>query len=505
MGVVDGFDSMWSNAKSTFGQGTPQEGARFDNSAQLRQMQSDVYSARPDSRWTGSASDSYASANDKQGRVLGQIADLDQRLRTEVDRSAQVVNAGRQNLDSVRQWVHDAAATVPAGQNRDRMLYPIVSKGAAEIADILQKSNSDLNTIAGRVRSLSGEYQMLGGDLKQGTGPDGEKPDTLTEEERKKQEEEVKKRAQADVKAALDGDKGAVQRVQNVLNTVSNEQQAGRAKLNAEQQAYLSQMQAQQKLRSVAQLEETANNGARGIMADSWQLMSNPKVEFPKTESVDGALQSDEMINGGFDQLPDSVQHTINSPGTQNSENLQKVADIVNGGNDHFQTNTDLDRGLMHKVADMMESPEWRNGDPWDNPIDLDMPWEPEPPPTHAELERTASSVMEAVSADHQVVHDAITGQVESGNEFRDQFKVNSEHLLYNLTHEEWDDNGAAAGALFDWTKSAATGPEAGIAAATASTYAEYIGAHSNDLMHLNGSNVIGLDGVTRSGRSILT
>ena len=468
MGVVDGFDSMWSNAKSTFGQGSPQDGARFDNSAQLRQMQSDVDSARPDSRWTGSASDSYASANDKQGRVLGQIADLDQRLRTEIDRSAQVVNAGRQNLDSVRQWVHDAAATVPAGQNRDRMLYPIVSKGAAEIADILQKSNGDMNAIAGRVRSLSGEYQMLGGDLKQGTGPDGEKPDTLTEEERKKQEEEVKKRAQADVKAALDGDKGAVQRVQNVLNTVSKEQQAGQAKLNAEQQAYLSQMQAQQKLRSVAQLEEAANNGARGIMADSWQLMSNPKVEFPKTESVDGALQSDEMVNGGFNQLPDSVQHTINSPGIQNSENLQKVADIVNGGNDHFQTNTDLDRGLMHKVADMMESPEWRNGDQWDNPIDLDMPWEPEPPPTHAELERTASSVMEAVSADHQVVHDAITGQVESGNEFRDQFKVNSEHLLYNLTHEEWDDNGAAAGSLFDWTKSAATGPEAGIAASTA-------------------------------------
>ena len=218
-------------------------------------------------------------------------------------------------------------------------------------------------------------------------------------------------------------------------------------------------MQAQQKLRSVAQLEETANNGARGIMADSWQLMSNPKVEFPKTESVDGALQSDEMVKGGFNQLPDSVQHTINSPGTQNSENLQKVADIVNGGNDHFQANTDLDRGLMHKVADMMESPEWRNGDQWDNPIDLDMPWEPEPPPTHAEFERTASSVMEAVSADHQVVHDAITGEVEPGNEFRDQFKVNSEHLLYNLTHEEWDDNGAAAGSLFDWTKSAATGP----------------------------------------------
>ena len=175
--MLDGFESTWSNARSAFGQGTPHEGSQFDNSTQLRQMQSNVESAKPDARWTGSASDSYGSANEKQGRVLGQMADLDQRLRTEIDRSAQVVTAGRQNLDAVRQWVHDAAATVPAGQNRDRMLYPIVSRGAGEIADIVQRSNGDLNAIAERVRRLGSEYQMLGGDLKQPSGEDGEKPD----------------------------------------------------------------------------------------------------------------------------------------------------------------------------------------------------------------------------------------------------------------------------------------------------------------------------------------
>ena len=164
MGVLDGFESTWSNARTTFGQGTPQEGAQFDNSPQLRQMQSNVESAKPDARWTGSASDSYGSANEKQGRVLGQMAGLDQRLRTEIDRSAQVVTAGRQNLDAVRQWVHDAAATVPPGQNRDRMLYAIVSRGAGEIADIVQRSNGDLTAIAERVRRLSGEYQKLGGE-----------------------------------------------------------------------------------------------------------------------------------------------------------------------------------------------------------------------------------------------------------------------------------------------------------------------------------------------------
>ncbi len=496
MGVLDGFESTWSNARATFGQGTPLEGAQFDNSGHLREMKSTVESAKPSSGWTGTASDSYATANDKHARVLGGMADLDQRLRTEIDRSAQVVTAGRQNLDAVRQWVYDAAATVPPGTNRDSMLYPIVSKGAGEIADILKKSNGDLSTIAGRVRGIGSEYRMLGGDLRQGGG-DGTDPLGATGDET---EEDIKKRAQADVKAALDGDKGAITRVQNVLNTITAQQQSGQPKLNAEQQAYLSQMQAQQKLRSVEGLQEAANKGARGIMADSWQLMSNPKLEFPKTESVDGALQGSEMVKGGFNQLPNSVQSTIQSPGIEQHQNLQKIADIVNGGNanGYFQHDTDLDRGLMHKVADMMEDPKWRSDDP---PVDVpgNWPWEDGRPP-HAELERVAQDVMKGVHNDHQVVHDAVTGNVEPGNEFREQFKVNSDHLMYNLTHEAWDDKGAAAGSLFDWMDDSAKGPEAQISGETARAVSEYIGNHP-DLNSLNDDNTVGLYGTHSLGQ----
>jgi uncharacterized protein YukE len=489
LGALDGFESTWSNARSTFGQGTPQEGAQFDNSGQLRQMQSTVESAKPGDRWTGSGSDTYATANEKQSRALGQLADLDQRLRTEVDRSAQVVNAGRQNLDAVRQWVHDAAATVPPGQNRDRMLYPIVSRGAGEIADIVQRSNGDLSAIAERVRRLGGEYQMLG-DPKQG---DGEKPDGVIGDK----SEEEKRRAREDVDAALRGDKDAQARVRQVQNTIDQNQLAGNAKLNSEQASYLSQMQAQQKLRTVEQLDEAAKKGASDIMADSWQLMSNPNLEFPKTESRDGALEDPtNVVRGGFDQLPDSVRSTLESPGIQQHENLQKIADITNTGNDHFQKNTDFDRGMMHKVADMMESPEWRAGDPaFDNPLDLPMPWEPDEVPPHADLERAATTAMEAVSPDHQVVHDAITGDVQPGNEYGEKFRINSENFTYNLTHEEWDDDGAAAGSLFDWTAVPPDSPEAKIAAETASSYSKYIGEHRADLLQLDGNSVVGLDG----------
>lgn len=493
MGVLDGFMTTWSKARTTFGEGTPQDGAQFDNSRQLQQMQSNVQSAKPGSQWTGAGADTYDAANQKQGRVLGEAAALDQKLRAEVDRSAAVVAAGRRDLDAVRQWVVSAASTVPQTPQGERMLYPIVGKGAGEIAEILQKSNGDLNAIAGRMRGIGSEYQALAGGFKEDEGGDKEVAAQL--------EEERKRNAQRDVDLALKGDKDAQQRVRDVLNTIGPEQVGGTTKLSPEQASYLSQMQAQQQLRNVDQLKEAADKGASDIMADSWQLMSNPKLEFPKTESRDGAIEGNTTVKGGFDQLPDGIKSTLQSPGIEQSANLQKIADITNTGHENFQKDTDFDRGMIHKVADMMESPEWRNGDPaFDNPLDLQMPWESDPPPPHADLERAATAAMDAVSHDHQVVHDAITGNVEKDNEFGQQNKVNSYDFMYNLTHEEWDDDGAAAGSLFDWTHSAATGTENGIAADTASSYAEFIGSHSNDLMRLDGSNVVGLEGVHTLG-----
>ncbi|UNB54831.1 EspA/EspE family type VII secretion system effector [Mycolicibacterium sp. YH-1] len=100
MGVLDGFYRTWSNARSTFGEGTPWGGESFDASPMLRQLQSNLVGAKPSSQWSGSAADSYSTANDKQAHVLGEMANLDQRLRAEVDRSASVVSAGRRDLET---------------------------------------------------------------------------------------------------------------------------------------------------------------------------------------------------------------------------------------------------------------------------------------------------------------------------------------------------------------------------------------------------------------------
>ena len=162
MSVLNAFLATWSNARQTFGEGTPQSGAQYDNSATLRQAQSTVESAAPGSRWTGGAANAYGAANTEHGRVIGQVAGLDQRLSAHVDQSAEVVTAGRRDLDSVRKWVVDAAASSPQGQAGEQMRLAIVQKGIGQVQEIIQRSNGELNSIGAKIRGLGDEYQALG-------------------------------------------------------------------------------------------------------------------------------------------------------------------------------------------------------------------------------------------------------------------------------------------------------------------------------------------------------
>jgi len=161
VGVLDAFLSTWSNARSTFGEGAPQTGSQFNSSGPLRQMQAAVQSAAPDAKWTGGAANAYATANADHAEAFGRLADLDQRLGAKVDQSALVVDAGRRNLDAVRQWVLDAAATVPPGTNREQTLMPIVQRGLSQLTGIVTKSNGDLNRIGNEIGGLRGEYDAL--------------------------------------------------------------------------------------------------------------------------------------------------------------------------------------------------------------------------------------------------------------------------------------------------------------------------------------------------------
>ena len=68
--ALEAFLSTWSRARETFGEGVPQDGARFDNSAQFRRLEGDVESAAP-SDWTGVGADTYAAENRTHAGALG--------------------------------------------------------------------------------------------------------------------------------------------------------------------------------------------------------------------------------------------------------------------------------------------------------------------------------------------------------------------------------------------------------------------------------------------------
>lgn len=165
MNALDAFLSAWDQARATFGEGAPIEGTEFDKGTQLRALQDAVQSAGPGEHWTGTAADNYAEANARHAARVGQIAELDERLGAEITRSAEVVLAGRRELDALRQWVTDAAqsSSQTGTAAADRALWSTISKASGEMAEIVERSHQTLDSVARRIHALGDEFDTLRG------------------------------------------------------------------------------------------------------------------------------------------------------------------------------------------------------------------------------------------------------------------------------------------------------------------------------------------------------
>ncbi|OBI75161.1 EspA/EspE family type VII secretion system effector [Mycobacterium sp. E740] len=455
MSSIEAFLTTWSDARVTYGEGAPQTGAQYDNSGMLRGLQSNLDSAAPGSRWSGGAATKYAEANTEHRRVIGQLADLDRRLAAEVDNSARSVDAGRRSLEGLRRWVVDAADSVPPGKNGDQLRMVIAQRGLSQLQEIMLLSNAEAHDVGRRIGLLEREFHALGNQ--RFGGKEGGGGDVLDD----KAVEDTKRRAEEDVRRALAGDQAAAERVEKVLSGI---QQGGA--LSPEEGSYLSQMQAQQNGMSVNELKaaEQRLGSHRDVIGDSWQLMTNPNVSFPKTDTKVGALDdSGQMVKGAFDQLPQKVQEAVKSPGVLYAEDISDISAIVRDGNPALQTGTELDKEMLNKADRMMDTPIWEK-DPASHGKDVERdPY----------LDPVVSEVFSSAGRDHPAVAEHITGG-------------QGEDFLHDITHHYWKDNGAAAGSLLSWTGHEALGPHSGIAAATAQVYADYIGKHDGDLLALN-------------------
>lgn len=172
MSVLNAFLSTWSTARATFGEGSPQGGTPFDQSAALHRLSADLEAAAPGGHWSGGGSTAYGNVNGEHQRVITALGGLDRRLAGQIDKSAQIVVAGRRELDFVRTWVVDAAQSVPKNQAGEQMLLPIVAKGLSQVSDIVTRTNGELAAVGGNVSTIAGEYQALGEQTFGGGLPD---------------------------------------------------------------------------------------------------------------------------------------------------------------------------------------------------------------------------------------------------------------------------------------------------------------------------------------------
>jgi len=144
---------------------------------------------------------------------------------------------------------------------------------------------------------------------------------------------------------------------------------------------------------------------------------------------------------------------------------LNDLADVIQRGNRDLQVGSAVDSGMFDKSRQLLEQ---SNG--WavpGNDLMSDRPrW------YHELVDPTLQNMFNAVNTDDMVIHDGVTGP-------------GGEKFLNNLTQHQWQDDGLAAGGLFDWVGESADHDSTGRAAETAHALAEYTSSHSNQLLNL--------------------
>ena len=461
MGVLDAFMSTWSTARETFGQGLPPNGAQYDRSGPLRGLQVDVRSAAPGSAWSGSAASAYKVANTLHGSVFGRLAELDSRLGTRVAQSSHVVSAGRRHLDDVRRWVLDAAASVPQGKDRERMLMPIVQTGLSQVSEIVAKSNGDLSTIGGQIRTIGNEYQALlnqkfapkegGGKAIDGWGGG----DTKTPGDQ----------AAEDFEAVSAGTATPEQISRIRAASTLTPEQLGALKggkpttMDQGQYDYLHGLMRSQDGMSAVDVHDSVAKypELRGAMGDSYQIMGNPNV------------QTGAGARGGMTKAPNGIQALLNDGlryETQGGGQVPLIPlhqfDALNhmlgDGAPELRAGSDVGRALLNessRISDLVDkghavysdTTELRGGK-GGIPFGIADPHD---------VNRTLTSMLQNASGDHQAVTDFLTGANDPNSAGAHRI-VDATHNhftgddgFHDLVVHHFDDGQSGARPIFDW------------------------------------------------------
>jgi len=499
VGVLEGFLSTWSKARETFGEGVPQTGERFDQSGPLLQMQSTVESAAPGSRWSGSAANAYGTANTEHGKVFGQLAGLDQRLAAQVTQSATIVSTGRQNLDAVRQWVIDAAASVPPGKNRETQLMPIVQRGLGQLQEVITTSNGQLNTVAGEVKKIGGEYQALGiqkfGDLKEAPDLQGVQGDE--EEKRKREIDDASEQGKKDGESLSDGKLSPEEQQRLQQNTTVDPKalDGGNVTIPPERMAYLNGLSHSMDGKSPEEIKAMLADlqpDERKAVSNALHLVGSDRV---RTDVLDPSLKPGDHgyvpPAGGKENLPKSIQDVFDAPllndpsgywidnpdGSRTHmppdynkpykflDEYRDIAAISSYGDPALQRSSALNEGMLAESRELLEhfeSNRWPDyPDSWG----------------HQNLDPTLQELISSASHDPVAVHDMVAGPDTVAND----------NFMHDLYRHDWADNGTAVGEMFP-----ATFDHSERAGQTMHAFDAYAAGHYQEMLNMSGADSLG-------------
>lgn len=498
MSVVDAFLATWSDARATFGQGTPETGTKFDQSGPLLTMQTNVQSAAPGSTWSGRAASAYGTANTEHGAVLGKIAGLDQRLSGQVNQSSEVVAAGRRDLDALRQWVIDAAAAVPPGKNRDQMLLPIAQKGLERLTEIVSKSNGDLSKIGGEIRKLDAEFRALANQrfVKEGTGDGALGAKGEEDEEKKKKDiDDSGEQGHQDGDSLSDGKLSPEEerRLTEATTLTPEEKTAldrGDLTIPPDRMAYLNGLSDSLDGKSPAEIKATLDKlppADAEAVSNALHLVGSDAVKTTVDPSIKPGEDGYVPPTGSKDNLPKSIQDIFDAPLRNNPtgdwitnpdgsktfmppdynkpykflDEYRDIAAISNYGDPELQRSSALNEGMLAESRELLEDSEGHTFPDWGTD------W------NHQNLDPTLQDLLSASSHDPIAVHDAFAG-VDG--------KSPNNDFIRDVYQHDWADNGAAAGELFPDTTD-----HSERAGQTMHAFDAYAGQHYQDLLNMNG------------------
>lgn len=528
MSALDGFYSTWNKAKDTFGVGTPTDGSQYNgSSSQLLKMKSSIESAQPDDRWQGKGSEAYAAANKQHAAVYEKLADLDKKMAAEVTNAANVVTNGRNQLDTAKSWVDSAVNSLPgslSAADREKYLIPIAKEGITHVNNTVGTANGEMLKIGFRVTDLKNAFDEL---QNQKLGPGEKKGDAegLKDKDGDGKPDEDKSPAEtgaADSEALQNGELTPEQRERLIANTTLDPaQQAaldrGNLQLPPERMAYLQGFshafgdKTPAEIGAMLDKADSQAPGTGGRVLDAFQLASNKHISTGLPDTQPPSI--DHPASGGKYALPDGVQKLLDGPvltpleygpahtnesgamvpgelmgASRPMDGLNDLANLIQRGNPDLQAGTDLDAGLLSQSQKLLEQ---SNG--WAVPgtdLQNDRPrW------YHQQIDPTLQNMFNSVNKDDIVIHDALVGPPETHQPAGNQTFLTDDgkKFLDNLTQHQWQDNGLAAGGLFDWVGETANHDVQNRAADTAHALAEFTSDNHTRLLNLPGTDALAL------------